>query len=305
MWAGVKKTKPIWSCTLTTSLPPLSPLPEDEEASRSLFNLALVFALVFHLALLLIKFPDKGGSPPPVELQVQLQPKARAPAPEKPDLVVPEKTVQTQARSTYATPAPIKKPRRPVASAPRKQPPPLRPQRQSPQAPADDTPDVVIGGIDDAFARREPNTNTKAPPHLARHLSDLPVQAPSSDEQAAANAAERIAGDPVSNGLFGLWERDVRAKVERMGDMNFPKDKYDRPIFGIIKFHLVVNYDGTIAAVAISETSGNPELDAKALGILKMSVPLPRPAPALLDKRGHITLDRYYQFLDERVQWRR
>ncbi|KPC55154.1 energy transducer TonB [Amantichitinum ursilacus] len=284
----------------------MSPLPEDEEASRSLFNLALVFALVFHLALLLIKFPDKGGSPPPVELQVQLQPKARAPAPQEPAPIVPEKTVQTQARSTYETPAPIKKPRRPVASAPRKQPRPARPQPPSPQASADNTPDVVIGGLDDAFARRQPNTATKAPPHLAMHLSDLPAQqAQSSDEQAATNAAERIAGDPLSSNLFGLWEHDVRAKVERMGDMNFPKDKYDRPIFGIIKFHLVVNYDGTIADVAITETSGNPELDAKALGILKMSVPLPRPAPALLDKRGHITLDRYYQFLDERVHWRR
>ena len=246
--------------------------------------------------------PNKGGAPQqPQEMQVQLQHKARAPAPVTPPPPAPEKEVQTREKGTYDVHAvPRRKVVRRVASAPQqvaKTPPP----RNVPSStePAQAGGDVEISGLDDAFAHRTPQTN--APPKLAMHLSDLPKVAPPAD--APVDVAQRAGQDPMTKNWGAIWEQQVRRKVERMGEMNFPKDKHDRPIFGIVEFRLLLNYDGSIAELSITESSGNPELDEKALGILRMAAPLPKPFPQLLDKHGQVLLQRYYQFINANARW--
>ncbi|AZN36736.1 TonB family protein [Iodobacter ciconiae] len=157
--------------------------------------------------------------------------------------------------------------------------------------------EVVIDDLGDALSGKPGNK----PAELITRYADLK---PSIDEQ-QENGATRARQSVDTQALFNIWEPQIRRKVERIGQMNFPKDEYGRSMFGTLQFRLVLNGDGNIASLTLEQSSGNPALDAAALQIVRRSATFgPVPVP-LLDKRGQIMLLRYYQFINERAVWGR
>ncbi|AMC33248.1 hypothetical protein VN23_00745 [Janthinobacterium sp. B9-8] len=259
----------------------------DSQRHSSWLWYGLAASILVHLLFLLLPaaapkaLPKQSGSQ---EIQLQLQPKP-APAP-KP---TPEPT-------PIPTPPPVMTKVPPKVPVKKDYSVPARPASQV-ATKAVPSKEVVIDDLGEALAGKP----SKQPAELITRYADLKPR----EEDQQENGATRAQQSVDTQALFNIWEPQIRKKVERIGQMNFPKDEYGRSMFGTLQFRLVLNGDGNIASLTLEQSSGNPALDAAALQIVRRSATFgPVPVP-LLDKRGQIMLLRYYQFINERAAWGR
>ncbi len=64
-----------------------------------------------------------------------------------------------------------------------------------------------------------------------------------------------------------------RQKIERVGTIAYPTDSRGNKLFGTLRVTVEISTDGSIASATIDKSSGNAELDAQALRILKLASP--------------------------------
>jgi periplasmic protein TonB len=65
------------------------------------------------------------------------------------------------------------------------------------------------------------------------------------------------------------------AKVERVGDLNYPDEARRRGISGTLRVQVTLNADGTVRDAIITRPSGHRVLDEAALRIVRMAAPFP------------------------------
>jgi protein TonB len=71
-----------------------------------------------------------------------------------------------------------------------------------------------------------------------------------------------------------------RRKVERLGTLNYPNAARRRALHGNPVIEVTIRADGSLEDVHIRRSSGHPEIDQAALGILRLASPFdPFPAP--------------------------
>lgn len=71
---------------------------------------------------------------------------------------------------------------------------------------------------------------------------------------------------------FARYVEDWRIKVERFGNLNYPEAARGK-IYGSLRLSVSINADGTLAAVEIDRSSGEPILDSAAERIVRMAAP--------------------------------
>lgn len=64
-----------------------------------------------------------------------------------------------------------------------------------------------------------------------------------------------------------------RRKVERLGTSNFPAELRDQPTENNPVLEVTIRADGSLASILVRRSSGRPELDQAALGILRLASP--------------------------------
>lgn len=244
----------------------------------------LLASVLVHLSLLLLpaaaqrELPAQGNEP----MQLQLQPKPKVAI--KP--VTPE---PTPAPVPVMTKAPPKKVAKKDYYVPARRASAVAAAKQPPQAD-----EVVIGDLGEALSGK-----AKSHELVTRYADLKPTEEPQE------NGANRAQQNVDTRALFAIWEPQIRRKVERIGQMNFPKDEYGRSMFGTLQFKLVLNGNGSIASLTLEQSSGNPKLDEAALQIVRRSASFGPVPEALLDRKNQIMLVRYYQFINERAVWGR
>ena len=244
---------------------------------------ALILAILLHLLVLLIpaQAPQKakvasGGA---IEMTLQQRQTPKAPPPE------PSPPLMTKAASAekplyHAKPAPKKI----VAAS----------MVKTSAAPSNQK-EVEIAGLDTALG-----TSRQGQPLLTHYADIKHLEAPQAED-----GAIRSQSSDKNKAIFGLWERQIRQKVERIGQQNFPRDDNGRALFGLMQFRVILNADGSIAALSLTQASGNLKLDQDALQIIRLAAPFGPVPVELLDANRQIMLLRYYEFVDERhVRWK-
>ncbi|GGP26267.1 hypothetical protein [Silvimonas amylolytica] len=259
--------------------------------------LAFLLAILLHVAVLFIpKMPPKKASgavakqeaPFQMQLLPRTKPAAQAElAPKQPPVLT--RTVPAQEKPDYSAPPP--KPRHKeaprVASAPVTKPVP------------DQTPprEIAMGGLDDALNRRaspQPKSG-----QLLRHLSDLPPQQQNHDDAAPEPDSQiEATNDPVKRFQYGWWFDAIKRKVEHVGQMNFPHDEHDNPMFGRVHFRGSLSADGKTFDIKVLDVDGPAALGPKCKLILERSVPLPPPPKDLLDKNQQYVFVGDYYFVN-------
>lgn len=250
---------------------------------------ALIFAILLHILFLLIPAAEKpktkaaSGNPIEMTLQKKQPPKAPEPEPE------PEAKVMTQVPT-------VKKPQYHAKATPKK-----INTASAPKVIAQPSAsrEVEIAGLDIATGTAKQG---KPKPLILDYASVKHLVEEPQPEDAAVRSQE---GSDKNRAIFGIWERQIRQKVERVGQQNFPRDENGRPLFGLMQFRVVLNADGSIAALNLTRSSGDDKLDKDALQIIRIAAPFGPVPVELLDSRRQITLLRYYEFVDERhVRWK-
>lgn len=78
-----------------------------------------------------------------------------------------------------------------------------------------------------------------------------------------------------------------QAKVERIGNLNYPEEAKRRGLRGRMRLTVALNADGTVNDVAVTHSSGHKLLDDAAVRIVQLSAPF---APFPPDFRGEVDI---------------
>ena len=106
---------------------------------------------------------------------------------------------------------------------------------------------------------------------------------------------------------FASYMDAWRAKVERIGNLNYPAIVTRKKLTGSLLLDVAINPDGTIRSARITRSSGYRELDQAALRIVNMAAPFPPLTKEILKDTDVLHIPRVWRFqqgsrLDTSVQ---
>ena len=243
---------------------------------------AIGLSLALHAGLLSVhfKFPDSLGwkrSSAPLEVVlVNAKTKER---PAKADVLAQANlnrggTVDERRRAK--TPLPVTEPRKPgkdLAEAQRRQR-SLEAEQQElvAQARAAQTrvpaPSPTQPGVEEPGA--QPSGRDLA--DLALAAMRLQAQIDRQIEEYQKRPRKKFIGANAAEYRFAQYEEDWRAKVERVGTVNYPAEARGR-IYGNLRLTVTIRPDGSVESIELDRSSGLKVLDAAAFKIVRMATP--------------------------------
>jgi periplasmic protein TonB len=83
----------------------------------------------------------------------------------------------------------------------------------------------------------------------------------------------RFVGARAEEYRFARYVEDWRAKIERVGNLNYPEAARALKLYGSLLITVSIRSDGSVENVEINRSSGHKVLDAAAIRIVEMSAP--------------------------------
>jgi protein TonB len=87
-----------------------------------------------------------------------------------------------------------------------------------------------------------------------------------------------------------------RAKVERIGNLNYPEEAKRRGIQGNLVLDVSVRADGTLGSMAVRRSSGHKLLDDAALRIVELAAPFAPFPPDIRTDTDELHITRTWKF---------
>ena len=130
-------------------------------------------------------------------------------------------------------------------------------------------------------ARETPQTAPSAADIMSRgaEIARLEAQIAREWENYQQRPRRRFIGARTQEFRFARYIEDWRAKIERVGELNYPQAARDRRIYGSMVVTVSIKADGSLERVEINRPSGQRILDAAALRIVQLAAPF-APFPA-------------------------
>ena len=99
---------------------------------------------------------------------------------------------------------------------------------------------------------------------------------------------------------YAAYMEAWRAKVERVGNLNYPEEARRRNISGQLVLDVALNPDGKINQITIRRSSGHKVLDDAAIRIVELAAPYAPFPEAIRTETDVLHITRTWQFLDQR-----
>jgi len=124
---------------------------------------------------------------------------------------------------------------------------------------------------------------------------------------AAANRPRRKAiGAGTREYLYANYLEAWCRKVERVGNLNYPREAKRRKLYGNLTLQVGLRADGSIERVRVLRSSGFELLDAAAVRIVELAAPFSPFPPAIRAETDILDITRTWQFLSgNRLDWKR
>ena len=142
----------------------------------------------------------------------------------------------------------------------------------------------LLAQAKESRARVAPETPKQAPAEdpttkSGRDLADLSLAAMRLQAQIDKQLEEyqkrprkKFIGARAAEYRFAQYEEDWRAKVERVGTLNYPAEARGK-LYGTLRLTVTLRPDGSVEAVELDRSSGLKVLDAAAFKIVRMAAP--------------------------------
>src|SRR5262245_32563976 len=128
-------------------------------------------------------------------------------------------------------------------------------------------------------APRQPDTEDPAARTDGRDLADLALAAMRLQaeidrriEEYQKRPRKKFIGANATEYRFAQYEEDWRAKIERIGTLNYPAEARGRS-YGNLQLTVTLRPDGTVESIYLDRSSGLKVLDAAAFKIVRMATP--------------------------------
>ena len=165
---------------------------------------------------------------------------------------------------------------------------------------ATDTPRGRVVPAGDDLERLEP----EAVPIESRPLPTVGVNA------SAADATLRLRGDPAMDdrlvadtraSAIAAYLDGWKRRIEQVGTLNFPNEARRRSLSGNPVLEVAIRADGSLEQVLVRRSSGHRELDAAAVGIVRIASPFDPFPPAMRERYPLLRFAYEWQFLNGRL----
>ena len=97
---------------------------------------------------------------------------------------------------------------------------------------------------------------------------------------------------------YAAYMEAWRAKVERVGNLNYPEEARRRKLSGSLLLEVALNADGTINEIMIRRSSGEKILDDAAIRIVELAAPYAPFPQNIKQETGVLHIIRTWQFMD-------
>jgi protein TonB len=128
-------------------------------------------------------------------------------------------------------------------------------------------------------AQKQPDIDNPGSQPTGRDLADLALAAMRLQAQIDRQTEEynrrprkKFIGANTAEYRFAHYEEEWRAKVERIGTLNYPAEARGR-IYGNLQLTVTIRPDGKVESVELDRSSGLKVLDAAAFKIVRMASP--------------------------------
>ena len=99
---------------------------------------------------------------------------------------------------------------------------------------------------------------------------------------------------------YAAYMEAWRAKVERVGNLNYPEQARKRKLTGALVLAVALNPDGSINDIIVRRSSGHKVLDDSAIRIVRLAAPFSPFPDAILKETDILHITRTWQFLNNR-----
>ncbi|MBI5889556.1 MAG: TonB family protein [Nitrosomonadales bacterium] len=95
---------------------------------------------------------------------------------------------------------------------------------------------------------------------------------------------------------YAQYVEDWRAKVERIGNLNYPEVARRDKIYGKLALTVSIRADGSVESIEVNRPSGQRILDASAIRIVKLAAPFPPFPPDIRKDTDVLSITRTWIF---------
>ena len=112
----------------------------------------------------------------------------------------------------------------------------------------------------------------------------------------SAAPKRRFVGARAEEYRLARYVEDWRAKIERVGNLNYPEAARWLQLYGNLLLTVSIRSDGSVENVEINRSSGQPILDAAAVKIVQMSAPFATFPPDIKRDTDVLHITRTWMF---------
>jgi protein TonB len=148
------------------------------------------------------------------------------------------------------------------------------------------------------------HSESAAVPVESRPLPTVGVNASAADEtlrlRGEAALDDRLLADTRESAIAAYldgWKR----RIEQVGTLNFPNEARRRSLSGNPVLEVAIRADGSLQQVEVRRSSGHRELDAAAVGIVRLASPFDPFPPAMRDRYPMLRFAYEWQFIKGRL----
>lgn len=154
----------------------------------------------------------------------------------------------------------------------------------------------------------EPRSPAPAPisrPLAGKSVADLARDIAALDRTDAARAAptqrvRRLLAGATTTPEFAYYLEAWRRKVERIGNLNYPREARSRGLSGSLRLLVTITADGALRDVRVLETSGHRTLDEAAVHIVRLAAPYAPFSPKMRASTDLLEIERTWHFRNSR-----
>ncbi|MEA3640505.1 MAG: TonB family protein [Lamprobacter sp.] len=132
----------------------------------------------------------------------------------------------------------------------------------------------------------------------SRHaeMADLAARIEERSHAYASRTRRKAISTATREYLYANYMEAWRRKVERIGNLNYPREARELGLFGSLILHVAVRADGSLEGIRVVRSSGHQVLDDAAIRIVELAAPFAPFPPNIKHETDVLDITRTWQF---------